>query len=109
MKFLIDNQLPASLAKWLLSHGCDATHVLEVGLATAADEEIWKHAAWNSFVVVTKDADFVRRALQEENKVQVVWVRLGNCRKNELFAAFESLLPQLIGALETGDKVVEIR
>ncbi|HEY1481163.1 MAG TPA: DUF5615 family PIN-like protein [Candidatus Acidoferrum sp.] len=109
MKFLIDNQLPASLAKWLISHGCNATHVLEVGLATATDEEVWRHAEGNSFIVVTKDADFVRHAVQEDTKVQVVWVRLGNCRKSELFAAFDSILSQLIGALETGDKVVEIR
>ena len=41
MKFLVDNQLPLALAKFLISKGHHATHVLELGLASARDSEIW--------------------------------------------------------------------
>jgi len=109
VKFLVDNQLPAALAKLLVSRGQEAIHVLEVGLGAAKDEEVWKHAAANSLVLITKDEDFSRRASRPDAKVQVVWVRLGNCRKKTLFSAFDSVLSQLVTALEAGNKLVEIR
>jgi len=93
VKFLVDNQLPAALAKFLASHGQEAIHVLEVGLDAAKDEEVWNHAAKNSIVLITKDEDFSRRASRPEASVQVVWVRLGNCRKAALFSAFGSVPP----------------
>ncbi len=34
---------------------------------------------------------------------------LGNCRKQALLTAFESVLPQLRAALESGERIVEIR
>ena len=33
MRFLVDNQLPAALARWLTAQGHDAIHVLDVALA----------------------------------------------------------------------------
>ncbi len=109
MKFLVDNQLPATLAQLLVSRGHEAIHVLEVGLDAAKDEEVWNHALKNSMVLITKDEDFSRRASRPDASVQVVWVRLGNCRKTALFSAFDSVLPQLLAALDAGNKLVEIR
>ena len=40
MKFLVDNQLPATLARFLTSRGVDCQHVLDIGLAQATDAEI---------------------------------------------------------------------
>ena len=109
MKFLLDNQLPAALAKFLVSRGHDARHVLDIGLDKASDTEVWKYAAANSLTLITKDEDFLQRASQPGAPVQVVWVRLGNCRKPALLAAFESVLPQLETALQACNRVVEIR
>jgi predicted nuclease of predicted toxin-antitoxin system len=109
LKFLIDNQLPAAFAKHLTSLGHDARHVLDAGLDAASDTEIWKHAEANSLVLITKDEDFCLRASQPNASVQVVWVRLGNCRKTALLAVFDSLLAQVEAALKAGDRVVEIR
>jgi predicted nuclease of predicted toxin-antitoxin system len=58
VKFLIDNQLPPALANWLISHGHEALHVLDVGLADAKDEKIREYAAANSLALITKDEDF---------------------------------------------------
>ena len=109
MKFLVDNQLPSALAKMLVSRGHEARHVLDVGLDAATDNEIWKYAAANSLVLITKDEDFSRRASQPDASVQVVWVRLGNCRKTALLSAFDSVLSQMKTALKAGNRVVEIR
>ena len=109
MKFLIDNQLPTALAKYLCTKGHDAQHVLSVGLASANDEEICQYATEHTLVIVTKDEDFSRRAIRPGAVIQVVWVRIGNCRKAVLLTAFESLLPSVVAALEAGDRLIEIR
>jgi predicted nuclease of predicted toxin-antitoxin system len=61
VKFLVDNQFPSALAKWLTTKEQEALHILDVGLAEAGDEEIWKYASANSCALITKDEDFSRR------------------------------------------------
>jgi predicted nuclease of predicted toxin-antitoxin system len=109
VKFLVDNQLPSALTKALVSRGHEALHVLDIGLDAASDSKIWDYATANSLVLITKDQDFPQRALQRGAKVQVLWVRLGNCRKSVLLSVFDSLLPSILEAFEAGDRVVEIR
>ena len=109
MKFLIDNQLPPALGKWMASHGHEAIHVLDLSLAQAKATHIWDHAAANGFIVVTKDEDFAQRATVPGAEVRVVWVRLGNCRTAALLAAFDYLLAQMVAALDSGARLVEIR
>jgi predicted nuclease of predicted toxin-antitoxin system len=109
VKFLVDNQLPPALAKWLASHGQEALHVLDVGLAGSKDQEIWTYAQAGGLVIITKDEGFSRKATFPGAEVRVVWVRLGNCRTAELLAAFDSLLARVLAALESDARLVEIR
>ena len=39
MKFLVDNQLPKELARWLVSQGHDAEHVLDRGQGQTDDRQ----------------------------------------------------------------------
>jgi predicted nuclease of predicted toxin-antitoxin system len=107
--FLVDNQLPQALARFLVSHGHQADHILDLGMDEASDQAIWNYAGRNGCVIVTKDEDFISLSLQTGAKNQVVWVRLGNCRTPALLAAFEAALPKLTQALQQGDQVVELR
>lgn len=107
MKFLVDNQLPAVLARWLSAKGLEAVHVLDLRLNDSDDEQIWAHAAAHGLVVISKDDDFQNRATHR-GTVQVVWVRLGNCRNKALLDTFEQQLPAVISALEKGASVVEL-
>ena len=109
MKFLIDNQLPGALARHLQAQGLDSFHVENVGLSEAKDREIWRYAAVNGCVIVSKDEDFLHLAGADPAGPALVWIRLGNCRKAALLAAVDRALPQLIEALSRGDKVVELR
>ena len=109
MTFLVDNQLPQALARFLVSHGYKAEHVLDLGMDEADDQIIWDYAGKNGCVIVTKDEDFIGLSLQTGAKNQVVWVRLGNCRTPALLAAFETALAKLTQALQQGDRVVELR
>jgi predicted nuclease of predicted toxin-antitoxin system len=109
VKFLVDNQLPAALARFLASHGHDTQHVLDVQMDDSDDQAIWNRAALEGRVVVSKDEDFIHFAARPGAATALVWVRLPNCRKHALLAAFERALPALLSALEAGNRVVEIR
>jgi predicted nuclease of predicted toxin-antitoxin system len=109
VKFLVDNQLPAALAHFLTSRGHDAQHVLDLQMDEADDPDIWKYAASQDRALVSKDEDFLHLANRPGATGTFVWVRLGNCRKQVLLAAFERALPALVTALEEGLRVVEVR
>ena len=109
MRFLVDNQLPIALARFLAGRGTECHHVLDLGFGQASDREIWRYAAEHQMVVISKDEDFFRLAEQPGAAVQLVWVRLGNCRTSQLLSAIEGAWPRIQAHLESGDPVVEIR
>lgn len=109
MKFLVDNQLPAALARWLAARGLDACHVSDVGLEEASDQCIWDYPVAQGRALVSKDEDFLHLATRSEFAAPLIWVRLGNCRKQALLAAFDALLLHLLTALAEGKRVVELR
>ena len=109
MRFLVDNQLPAALARFLVARGLDCHHVLEVGLAQTSDAEIWRYATEHHMILISKDEDFLHHAERPGAILPFVWVRLGNCRNQALLAAFGSLWPRIQACLEAGDRVVEVR
>ena len=109
MKFLVDHQLPPGLARLLEHEGHFAQHVREIGLMEADDTIIWRHAITNGMVVVSKDEDFYFLALAPDNIGKLVWVRIGNCRKQALFALFQNRLAQIVAAFEAGSDIVELR
>ncbi len=109
MKFLVDNQLPAALAKWLGGIGVQADHVLDLGLANAPDAVIWARASMDQSIVVSKDDDFFLLANQAGATGRVLWVRVGNCRTQALLARFAVAWPSLQSAFASGQRIVELR
>lgn len=82
---------------------------MDVGLGSASDAAIWRYACENSRTVVTKDEDFLHLANSQPQVGSVIWVRLGNCRRQYLLAQFERLWPRIQDSLNAGDRVIEIR
>lgn len=67
MKLLVDANLSPRVAASLADHGFEATHVGDIGLLAASDDEILDWASEHDHVVVTADSDFamlvaIRRA-----------------------------------------------
>lgn len=60
-------------------------------------------------VLVSKDEDFLHLATRSKFAAPLIWVRLGNCRKQALLAAFDALLLHLLTVLAEGKRVVELR
>ena len=113
MKFLLDAQLPPRLVKALARAGHEALHVYECGLLTAKDRDIWKFAAKQRAVIVTKDADFAAMRAHAGRGPAVVWLRLGNVSNDvsndALIEALLSALPEIVAAIEAGEGIVEVR
>lgn len=106
--FLIDNQLPATLGRWIEERGCAAQHVLALDLAQTPDADIWLHAARSGAVIVTKDEDFARMTLLRPEPVAVVWLRIGNCRTAALLTTMERAWPSIAQQLDSGARLVEV-
>jgi len=108
MRFLVDAQLPPTLASWLAAQGHEAAHVGDLGLQAASDTAIWDHALASSSAIVTKDEDFAQRKVLANHGPVVVWIRLPNTRRRELLAWFETVLPDVLAALARGETLIEV-
>lgn len=58
MRFLVDECLPKRLSAMLAGAGHDAAHVVDLGLAGAADADVLRAAATQRRVLVSVDTDF---------------------------------------------------
>jgi predicted nuclease of predicted toxin-antitoxin system len=106
--FLVDAQLPPSLAEAVSGAGCEAVHVADLNLVAATDHRIWDEAILRSAVLVTKDRDFsLLRAAKSDGPV-VLWIRVGNTDNRSLIAKVLRSLPAIIGAVERGETVIEL-
>jgi predicted nuclease of predicted toxin-antitoxin system len=77
-------------------------------MAGASDSRIWDYAAEIGAAIVTKDEDFARRRAIAPVGPDIVWIRLGNTRREALLIWFETVLPRIIEALEPGDPLIEV-
>jgi len=76
MRLLIDANLSPRLLDPLRAAGHDVTHVLDLGLATATDSEIFDRAVTDRFAIVTADSDFAMLlALRRATSPSVIQLR----------------------------------
>lgn len=106
MKFLIDAQLPLTLARWFeLRDGCSGRHVFDLGLRQ--DDAIADHAEREGFVLVTKDEDFI--VLRRPDRFPLLWLRYGNCSNELLIARVAASFDDLRELLSRGTRLIELR
>lgn len=109
MRFVVDAQLPPSLAAVLQREGHDAVAVRDIGLRESPDSEIWSHCVQTGQVIISKDEDFARRVRDTTTGPSVVWLRVGNSSKRALEAWFVPLPPATIVQLKAGERLIEVR
>ncbi|HLQ75727.1 MAG TPA: DUF5615 family PIN-like protein [Terriglobia bacterium] len=76
MKLLFDENLSPILAARLAQMFPGSTHVSNVGLRGADDQQIWEYARSEAYAIVSKDTDF--RELSKGAPPKVVWLNVGN-------------------------------
>ena len=109
MKFLVDSQLPPALARFISEDlGVEARHVADIGLRDAADADVWSYASENDFVLISKDDDFVS-LYSKTPSARLLWVRLGNCRREFLLTVFKKQWPRILERFDQGERFLELR
>ena len=83
MKLLFDQNLAPRLVRDLADIFPDSEHVRDLGMARAADREVWEHAKQGGFVIVSKDNDFQQMSFVFGPPPKVIWIRRGNCSVRE--------------------------
>ena len=103
MKFLLDENLPPSLADKLKTIGYQARHVIEIGYNSTPDFKIAAFAAASGEIILTHDTDFgTILALTGNDKPSVILFRWQSIGVMSLFQFLEKHLPQLEEELDNG-------
>ena len=80
----------------------------DLGLGESSDTEVWNYASRHGYVLVSKDEDFLHHAIRSAGG-ELLWVRIGNCRRDDLLQAFEEAWQALAERLSEGDRILELR
>ncbi|MEM7717332.1 MAG: DUF5615 family PIN-like protein [Cyanobacteria bacterium P01_A01_bin.68] len=65
-------------------------YLFNLKLDTADDYLVWEYASENQFVIVTKDSDFSELSLLRGFPPKVIWIRIGNCKTDEIESLIRS-------------------
>ena len=77
MKFLVDVQLPGTLARWLRGRNYDTVHALERNLGQVDDRTLWRIVKEEGRIMISKDEDFFILATQPNDTGYLLWLRMG--------------------------------
>lgn len=104
-----DAHLSPKLAPWLqATFDVAATPLRELGLREAEDAAIFEAGRAAGAVIMTKDSDFVDLLTRHGSPPQVVWITCGNTSNAALRIILADAWPRIVGALATGEPLVEI-
>lgn len=98
MRFIVDENLPPSVAVWLSGAGHDALHVSRLQLTGQPDNALIAAAKPEDRVIVTKDGDFDNRS----HEVRVMRLTIGNTPTHSLLAWLGTKLAGAICAARSG-------
>jgi predicted nuclease of predicted toxin-antitoxin system len=108
MKFIVDAQLPKSLARFLAARGFDAIHTLDLPNRNVTDDlEINRISLAEDRVVISKDSDFYDRYTSHKEPYKLLYLTTGNISNPELLSLFDKNLLLIIHCLQNG-AVVEL-
>jgi predicted nuclease of predicted toxin-antitoxin system len=75
---LIDENLSPRLVAQLSETFPGSSHLRDVGVKGASDQQIWAFAATHQYVILTKDDDFRSLSLLKGAPPKVIWLVVGN-------------------------------
>ena len=59
-------------------------------------------------MIVTKDEDFAIRKSMEPSGPVILWVRIGNMRKQALLDWFNTMLPSIVASIDAGEQLIKL-
>jgi len=96
LRFIVDTQLPPSLAEFFKRRGFDAIHVINCpNGALTSDKEIIAIATKEARIIITKDSDFMDYYFLKGYPPAVLLLQLGNIKNQELFFLLNKHIEQI--------------
>ena len=87
MKLLLDENLSRRIVPFIQDSYPGSTQVALVGMEQVDDKTIRQYAIDNSYVMITKDADFYEMNLLYGSPPKVIWLKVGNQSKTATIKA----------------------
>ncbi|MDD5322916.1 MAG: DUF5615 family PIN-like protein [Methylococcales bacterium] len=84
MKLLFDENLSPKMVAALADVFPNSAHVDRIGLGGGSDDDVWRYAKDNSFILVSKDSDFYEKSILYGHPPKVIWIRRGNCTNRQI-------------------------
>ena len=84
MKLLLDQNLSRKIVTQIEDVYPDSCHIASVLTETTSDRDIWLYAQEHGFAIATKDDDFEQRSILLGHPPKIIWIRLGNCKTNQI-------------------------
>ena len=90
MKFIVDAQLPKTLAYSLRDKGFDVIHTSELPDGNdTTDDEINRLSLSENRIVISKDADFYDRFTAKKEPYKLLHIKTGNIKNSQLIELFD--------------------
>ncbi|MEP7153407.1 MAG: DUF5615 family PIN-like protein [Nitrospira sp.] len=81
----------------------DSVHVCDVDLHSADDDTVWNYAIRHHLIIVPKDADFHQRSFVSGHPPKIIWIRLGNCRTQEIESLLRSYRNDVVAFVQNAE------
>lgn len=97
MRFIIDAQLPAVLAKFLAQKGFDVIHTDDLpNKEFTSDNEIREISVREKRIVITKDSDFLDSFYVKAISPKLLLVSTGNIKNKVLISLFDTNIQKIV-------------
>ncbi len=97
MRFIVDEQLPNSLATWLHDQGYEAERMSALKDGTRiTDNEIISKSMQEKSIVISKDSDFFQRFLIKKEPHKLLYITTGNIKNSELLQLFSKNFESIV-------------
>lgn len=108
VKLLLDQNLSFKLVRHLLPVTEYAAHVGEIGLGSASDQTVWEYARNHHYTIVSKDTDFLHRALLYGAPPKIICLRLGNASTQDILHCLQQRWKDIESFDKSADETVLI-
>lgn len=106
MKFIVDAQMPKTLAYLLREKGFDVVHTSELPDGNdTTDEEINRLSLAQNRIVISKDADFYDRFTAVKEPYKLLHVKTGNIKNSQLLELFDKNLELIVKEIDESSVV----
>lgn len=106
MKFIVDAQLPKTLAHALREKGFDALHTSELPDGNdTTDAQINRLSLSENRVVISKDGDFYDSFTAKKEPYKLLHVKTGNIKNSQLIELFDKNMELIVKELSEGEVI----